>query len=112
MTLALAHSRGWLEYDDRVSKYWPEFAQRGKERITVRQLLAHQAGLYALDVPLDRVLVMNPDRLADVLARQTPAWEPGTRQAYHAITLGFYSKALLRRLDPQHRNPGRLLQGG
>src|ERR1051325_8212453 len=57
MTLAVAHSRGWLNYDERVCKYWPEFAQNGKERITVRQLLAHQAGLFALDVPLDRSLV-------------------------------------------------------
>ena len=46
MTLALAHSRGWLDYEQRVSTYWPEFAQQGKESITVRQLLAHQAGLF------------------------------------------------------------------
>ena len=48
MTLALAHSRGWLDYEERVCTYWPEFAQHGKETITVRQLLAHQAGLFAL----------------------------------------------------------------
>ncbi len=52
MTLAIAHSRGWLDYEERVCTYWPEFAQQGKERVTVRQLLAHQAGLYALDVPV------------------------------------------------------------
>ena len=51
MTLAIAHSRGWLDYEERVCTYWPEFAQQGKERITVRQLLAHQAGLFALDEP-------------------------------------------------------------
>ena len=54
MTLALAHSRGWLDYEERVSTYWPEFAQQGKERITVRQLLAHQAGLFAFDEEADR----------------------------------------------------------
>lgn len=81
MTLAIAHSRGWLDYEERVCAYWPEFAQNGKERITVRQLLAHQAGLYALDQPIDRSLVADLDRLAVVLARQKPAWEPGTRQA-------------------------------
>jgi CubicO group peptidase (beta-lactamase class C family) len=106
MTLAIAHSRGWLDYDERVCAYWPEFAQRGKERITVRQLLAHQAGLYALDDPLDRGLVADLDRLASVLARQKPAWEPGTRLAYHAITLGFYQSELLRRIDPRHRTLG------
>ena len=110
MTLALAHSRGWLDYDERVCTYWPEFAQQGKEKITVRQLLAHQAGLYALDVPVERSLVVDLDRLAVVLARQKPAWKPGTRQAYHAITLGFYESELLRRLDPRHRSLGEFFQ--
>ena len=110
MTMAIAHSRGWLDYDERVAAYWPEFAQHGKERITVRQLLAHQAGLYALDEPVTRKLVGDLDRLAVVLARQKPAWEPGTRQGYHAITLGFFESELLRRVDPQHRSLGRFFQ--
>jgi CubicO group peptidase (beta-lactamase class C family) len=106
MTLAVAHSRGWLDYEARVSRYWPEFAQHGKDRITVRQLLAHQAGLFAIEEPVDRDVVADLDRLAVVLARQRAAWEPGTRQAYHAITLGFYEGELLRRVDPQHRSLG------
>jgi CubicO group peptidase (beta-lactamase class C family) len=106
MTLALAHSRGWLDYEERVATYWPEFAQHGKENITVRQLLAHQAGLFAFDEPVDRSVVADANRLAAVMARQTPAWEPGTRQAYHALTLGFYEGELMRRLDPQHRTLG------
>jgi CubicO group peptidase (beta-lactamase class C family) len=110
MTLALAHSRGWLEYDERVCRYWPEFAQQGKERITVRQLLAHQAGLYALNEPVTRSLVADLDRLAVVLARQKPAWPPGTRQAYHSITLGFYESELLRRIDEKHRTLGTFFQ--
>jgi CubicO group peptidase (beta-lactamase class C family) len=110
MTLALAHSRGWLDYEERVARYWPEFAAEGKERITVRQLLAHQAGLFALDEPLGRGLVSDLDRLAVVLARQKPAWEPGARQAYHGITLGFYESELLRRIDPEHRSLGRFFQ--
>jgi CubicO group peptidase (beta-lactamase class C family) len=110
MTLAIAHSRGWLDYEERVSAYWPEFAQQNKGRITVRQLLAHQAGLFELNEPIDRSLLADPDRLAVVLARQKPAWEPGTRQAYHAITLGFYESELLRRVDPQHRSLGQFFQ--
>jgi CubicO group peptidase (beta-lactamase class C family) len=110
MALAVAQSRGWLSYDERVCSYWPEFAQNGKERVTVRQLLAHQAGLFALDVALDKSLVADLDRLAAVLARQRPAWEPGTRQAYHAVTLGFYEGELLRRVDPRHRSLGRFFQ--
>ena len=107
MVMALAHSRRWLDYDERVCAYWPEFAQAGKERITVRQLLAHQAGLFAFDEPVDREVVADLDRLAGVMARQAPAWEPGERQAYHAISLGFYEGELLRRIDPAHRSLGR-----
>lgn len=110
MVMAVAHSRGWLDYEERVSTYWPEFAQQGKEKITVRQLLAHQAGLFAFNEPVDRELVADLDRLAVVLARQKPAWEPGTRQAYHALTLGFYEGELLRRVDPQHRSLGQFFQ--
>ena len=106
MVMALAHSRGWLDYDERVCTYWPEFAQAGKERITVRQLLAHQAGLFAFDEPVDREVVADLDRLAEVMARQRPAWEPGERQAYHAISLGFYEGELIRRIDPAHRSLG------
>jgi CubicO group peptidase (beta-lactamase class C family) len=110
MPLALAHSRGWLDYEAPVCKYWPEFGQQGKDRITVRQLVAHQAGLFAFDEPVDRRVVADLDRLADVLARQKPAWEPGTRQAYHALTLGFYQGELMRRIDPHHRSLGQFFQ--
>jgi len=106
MTLAVAHSRGWLDYERQVCCYWPEFAQQGKETITVRQLLAHQAGLFALDEPVDRSVLVDLDRLAGILARQKPAWAPGERQAYHAISLGFYESELLRRVDPRHRSLG------
>ena len=110
MTLAIAHSRGWLDYEERVAHYWPEFAPHGKETITVRQLLAHQAGLFAFDEVVDRRVVADLDRLAVVLARQRPAWKPGTRQAYHAITLGFYQGELLRRIDPRRRSLGQFFQ--
>jgi CubicO group peptidase (beta-lactamase class C family) len=110
MPLAVAHSRGWLDYEERVATYWPEFAQQGKDKITVRQLLAHQAGLFAFNEPVDPSVVADLDRLAIVLARQKPAWEPGTRQAYHAISLGFYEGELMRRIDPQHRSLGQVFQ--
>ena len=110
MTLAIAHSRGWLDYEERVATYWPEFAQHSKEKITVRQLLAHQAGLFAFDEPVDRSVVADLDRLAEVMARHKPAWEPGTRQGYHGLTLGFYEGELLRRLDPKHRTLGQFFQ--
>jgi CubicO group peptidase (beta-lactamase class C family) len=110
LAMALAHSRGLFDYDERVCTHWPEFAQQGKEKITVRQLLSHQAALFAFDAPVDKSVVADLDRLAIILAQQKPAWEPGTRQAYHAISLGFYEGELLRRVDPQHRSLGQFFQ--
>lgn len=110
MTLALAHSRGWLDYDERVCTYWPEFAQNGKGGMTVRQLLAHHGGLHAFDERVDKCLIDDQDRFAEVMARQRLKWPPGSRQAYHAISLGFYENELLRRVDPKHRSLGRFFQ--
>ncbi len=106
LVLALAHSRGLLDYDERVATYWPEFAQAGKESITVRQLLAHQAGLFAFDERVNRDVVADPARLAGAMERQRPIWQPGERQAYHAITLGFYESELMHRIDPAGRRLG------
>ncbi len=110
LAMALAHSQGLYEYHEPISKYWPEFAQEGKEKITVRQLMAHQAGLIAFDEMSDREIMGDQDRLAVVLARQKPAWEPGTRHGYHALTLGFYQSELLRRVDSKGRSLGRYFQ--
>ena len=110
LAMALAHSRGWLDYEARVCAYWPEFAQQGKEEITVRQLLSHQAGLFAIDAPVDKTIAADLDKLAVILAQQKPGCEPGTRQAYHAQSLGFYESELLRRVDPLHRSLGQFFQ--
>jgi len=110
MATALAESRGLLDYDERVCTYWPEFAANGKGPITVRQLLSYQAGLFALDPPVDRALLADLDRLAVVLAQQKPEWPAGERQAYSMLTPGFYEGELLRRVDPGHRSLGQFFQ--
>lgn len=109
MAMAVAHGRGLFELDEPVARYWPEFAQQGKSAITVRQLLSHQAGLSAIDQRLDLAVMADLDRLAAILARQRPAWEPGTRHGYHGLSLGFYENELIRRIDPEHRTIGRFL---
>ena len=107
LAMALAHSRGLLDYDAPIASYWPEFAQNGKEHITVRQLLAHEAGISSIEEPLPPAVLADPDALATILARAKPAWEPGTRHGYHAFTLGWYESEIIRRTDPQHRTLGR-----
>ncbi len=110
LAVALAESRGLLDYDERVSTYWPEFAQQGKGSITVRQLLSYQAGLFALDAAVDKSVLADLDRLAVVLAQQKAAWPPGERQAYSMLCLGFYEGELVRRVDPLHRSLGQFFQ--
>lgn len=107
MTLAVANARGWLDYDAPVVRYWPEFGQNGKDEVTVRQLLGHEAGLVVLDEQLTNDKVRDLDYMARLLARQKPAWPPGTRHGYHTLTLGFYMQELIRRVDPGHRTLGR-----
>jgi CubicO group peptidase (beta-lactamase class C family) len=108
MTFAVANSRGWLDYDAAVAEYWPEFAENGKGAITVRQLLGHEAGLVRIDEPLRPEDLRDLDRVARLIARQRPVWEPGTRHGYHAITLGLYMQEVIRRADPAHRTLGRV----
>ncbi len=107
MTLAVATARGWLDYDTPVARYWPEFAQNGKGSITVRQLLGHEAGLVLLDEKLTIEKLRHLDYVARLLARQKPAWPPGTRHGYHTMTLGLYMQELIRRVDPARRTLGR-----
>lgn len=107
MTLAVARARGWLDYDAPVARYWPEFAQNGKESVTVRQLLGHEAGLVLLDEELTVAKMRDLDHVARMLARQRPAWTPGTRHGYHTMTLGMYMQEIIRHVDPAKRTLGR-----
>jgi CubicO group peptidase (beta-lactamase class C family) len=108
-SLAVAHaaSRGLLDYDAKVADYWPEFAQAGKGAITLRQLLSHQAGLVAVKPPLTLSDIASPATLSEKIAAQAPAWPPGTRHGYHAVTLGWYESELIRHVDPNGRTLGR-----
>ena len=106
MTLAVANSRGWLDYDALVAHYWPDFAQNGKTEVTVRQLLGHEAGLVLLDQELRIAQMHDLDSVASVLARQKPAWPPGTRHGYHTMSLGLYMQELIRHVDPSTARSG------
>lgn len=110
LALAVAHSRGLFQYDEPVATYWPEFAQHGKGAVTVRQLLAHQAGLCVVDERFDAAKLANLDRVAVALAAQRPAWRPGDRHGYHGITLGWYEGELIRRVDPRKRSLGQFFR--
>ena len=98
--LHLLADRGQIEYDAPVAAYWPQFAQGGKEHVTVRHILTHSAGLHRM-----RTLVDHAQRMLDweymvaALERAEPAYEPGTRHGYHALTYGWLAGELIRRVS-------------
>src|ERR1700723_1950860 len=75
---------GRLDLDAPVAKYWPEFAQAGKEKLPVRYLLSHRAGLPAISKPLEATDLFNWDTMCSAFAAQPQWWEPGTKHGYHA----------------------------
>src|SRR5438132_1281163 len=84
-----------IDVERRVGEFWPEFAQAGKEKITLAQLLSHQAGLAALDRQVD---VLDYAAVIEALEKQEPNWPPGTAHGYHARTFGFLLDELVRRI--------------
>lgn len=91
--------RGEIDYDRPVATYWPEFGQAGKERITVRQVLSHAAGLHRFGTLVDSGRRMiDWEHMVDALARARPAYPPGTAVGYHAITFGWLVGELVRRV--------------
>jgi CubicO group peptidase (beta-lactamase class C family) len=84
-----------IELDRKVAEFWPEFAQSGKENVTLAALLSHRAGLSALD---QRVDILDYAAVIAALERQAPVWPPGSGHGYHARTFGFLVDELVRRI--------------
>jgi len=90
--------RGELDLDAPVARYWPEFAQAGKEGVRVRHLLSHTAGLPSWTEPMATEALYDWEAATSALARQRPAWEPGTESGYHAFTQGYLVGEVIRRV--------------
>jgi CubicO group peptidase (beta-lactamase class C family) len=91
-----ALQQGNIEFNRPVAEFWPEFGQANKDKVTLAQLLSHQAGLCALD---QRVDVLDYDGVIRALEAQAPLWPPGTAHGYHARTFGFLLDELIRRIS-------------
>jgi len=101
MTATCAHilaDRGLLDYDVPVAQYWPEFGKLGKESIPVRWLLSHQAGLVAVDPPLQPRDHERWETMVHALEETAPQWEPGTKNGYHMVTFGWLVGEVIRRI--------------
>lgn len=90
--------RGQIDFREKVSAYWPEFAQNGKENVEVRHFMAHMAGLSGMEVPVTSEEFYDWDRTVQLLAEQAPWWEPGTASGYHAMTQGHLIGEVVRRV--------------
>lgn len=105
LAVAVAHSKGYFDYDDKVSTYWKEFGQNGKENITIKQLLNHQAGLSTIkDLPIYKISDFDTSKMIGELEKKKPVWEPGSRHGYHCWTIGWLLSELIKRSDPHHRS--------
>jgi CubicO group peptidase (beta-lactamase class C family) len=110
VTAICAHllaQRGELDLDAPVSDYWPEFSQEGKGQVPVRWLLCHRAGLPTIDKRLSPEEALAWDPAVKALAVQRPAWTPGTRHGYHALTYGWLVGEVIKRVAG--RSPGQFL---
>ena len=96
---AMIIDRGLATYEDRVSKYWPEFGAEGKESITIAQLLSHQAGLPGFRAPTTVSELLSTELAAARLAAQAPLWPPGTACGYHGVTTGPIASTIFKRIE-------------
>lgn len=91
--------RGSLSLDAAVADYWPEYAAEGKENTTLRQILAHQAGLVAFREPQETALLYSWDECVTRIAAEAPAWIPGERHGESALLYGHLAGEIVRRVD-------------
>ena len=97
--LHLCVEQGRLDYDDEAARHWPELSANGKDGLTVRQVLCHEAGLYDVTAIASGALdLLDWDRMVHGLEGMTPAYEPGTANAYHAVTFGWLVGELVQRV--------------
>lgn len=98
IAVAMCVERGLLDYSERVSTYWPEFAANGKADVTVAELLAHRAGLYTTAEQLRLEDTLDWEFITSYMAAMAPLFEPGSTHGYHAITFGWLAGELVRRV--------------
>ncbi|MDX6507564.1 MAG: hypothetical protein QOG06_2208, partial [Gaiellaceae bacterium] len=106
----LQAERGLVEYDAPLARYWPEYGTRGKEAVTVRQVLSHRAGVPQMPVGVTPQQLTDWDWMVERLTEVEPLAEPGTRNTYLSMTFGWLLGEVVRRTDPQHRPFGRFVR--
>ncbi|MEZ5960941.1 MAG: serine hydrolase domain-containing protein [Hyphomonadaceae bacterium] len=97
LVMAMLADRDALDYDQPVAALWPAFGANGKDKVTIRQTLAHQAGVPGFLEPIDPDLWLDPPACAEAIAALAPLWPPGTASGYHPMTWGYIAGAIAKR---------------
>jgi CubicO group peptidase (beta-lactamase class C family) len=107
LAIAMLYQEGKISYEDLVVKHWPEYKGDGKDGTTVRDLVSHRAGVpfFADDIEEDQVV--NWDYMVSKIEQEPAMWQPGTQYAYHAITHGWITGEIIRRVTGM--SPGQYL---
>ncbi len=98
LAVAMLYDEGLVDYNAPVAQYWPEFGAAGKSKVTVAEMLAHKAGVSAVDQTLVIEDLYDWQKMTNLLAAQSPLWPPGEASGYHAVTWGFLSGELIKRI--------------
>ena len=98
LCLLVLADREQVDFEAPVAKYWPEFAENGKQDVQLKHFMSHSAGVPGLDEPIDLETLYDQDAMARLLAAQAPWWEPGTSSGYHAVTQGHLIAEVVRRV--------------
>ncbi|EXJ66616.1 beta-lactamase [Cladophialophora psammophila CBS 110553] len=98
LAVLLLVDRGVLRVNDKVSKYWPDFAANGKQDIEIRHILSHTSGVAGFDTPLTVEDICDSPKVTALLAAQAPWWKPGTASGYHSFSQGYLIAELVRRV--------------
>jgi len=116
IAVASLASRGLLDYDEKITHYWPEFGAAGKDGLTVADLMRHEAGLANFDTSIDLEDLFTENIKQNAVGRiiegHAPNYEAagGGKRQYHALTRGWIVNELFRRVDPAGRTIGEYLR--
>jgi len=114
IVMGMAYERGWFKYSDKIGQHWPEFATKGKEEITIADLMRHEAGMATTEYPVERIDCLpeniKKNVLGEKLAGMAPAWPKDRKREYHSITRGWLANEIFRRVHPENMTIGEFLE--
>jgi CubicO group peptidase (beta-lactamase class C family) len=103
LVLAKLHGEGAFDYETPLASLWPAFAAHGKDKVTIAQTLAHQAGVPGFLEPIDPDLWLDPPACAAAIAALAPLWPPGSASGYHPLTWGYIANEISQRASARRK---------